>query len=439
MYSGYKPYLPTELAHGKMVFLFNIGADKLWNSTALSVTDNVSNCLVNRMEESGLLLANAKSILIFRNRPDDLFIDYMKVLGVAFTAILTPQISDELKTITQLVLADESILTYLRTLKGYCLMPYAVTPYEEELASKCSMKLLGPLSSQCKQIGDKIFAREMALNLGLDVCRGMICNYCDIDDCISELYGNGCRTIVLKDRYGVSGNGLYFINDDIDLRQVKRIMRIDRTRKWIIEEWYDNSVDINYQLFIRGYDDFDLFLISEQILKRGVYRGTRTFSGTDKRVDEYKEKASLIANYLAKKGYAGIVSIDSIVTQNELMIPIIEINTRFSLSTFLIKLFSDNPDRMILSESIQVSSNNILPYGDLFAELSRRGIAYDIRIRSGVLISNSATLPSQAFSIGSTFLGRLYTVIIANSEQNIKYLKMEMYNMLDEMQLSIIN
>ena len=438
MATGYRSFVPNDLLRNKNVLLFNIGADKLWNSVAVSVIDDVGSRLVSRIEEIGLLLTAPESIVILRKQPDELFLNTISALGIIFKEILIPREYDDTRTITQLVLMDEFLMAYLNTLSDYSLMPYAVTTYEEELAQKCNMKLVGPQSLLCCQINDKIHARTVSKKLGFNTCRGTICKYDNVESCAIELLDAGVKKLVLKDRYGVSGNGLYFINDRSDLHRVRRIMRSDIERDWIIEEWCEDSINLNFQLFIRGWEDCDLFLITKQIIERGVYKGSESIALPNNQMDEYLEKAHILAKYLVQMGYRGVISVDSIITREERLIPIIEMNTRFSLSTFLVKIFSNHPDRIIISEIVNIYSPTVLTYEAIVTELTDRSIAYNILSRKGVLIANSATLPNDVYSITNAYLGRLFIVIISDTKNDVMGIKSKLRQLWSDMQISVV-
>ena len=438
MMTSYKAVVPRELLHSRNVLLFNIGADKLWNSTAISVKDDVGNRLVSRIEEIGLLLAESESIVILRRQPDEFLVNTFNALGTFCKEILAPREYDETKTITQLVLRDESLLSYLRTLSNYSLVPYAVTTYEEELAQKCNMKLVGPSSPLCCQINDKIHARSISKNLGFTTCRGTICRYSNVENCAMKLLEDGVKKLVLKDRYGVSGNGMHFINNYSDLHRVRRIMRSDIERDWVIEEWCENAIDLNFQLFIRGEEDYDLFLVTKQIIERGVYRGSETIVLSSNKMEEYLDQVNILASYLIQIGYRGIISVDSIITSDNVLIPIIEMNTRFSLSTFLVKIFTNHPDKIITSEIVNIYSSGILTYEAILTELTNRSIAYSVLSRKGILITNSATLPKEDYSIAGAYLGRLFVVLIGDTKNEVVELKCKLEQLWYDMQIGIV-
>lgn len=340
----------------KCLLWLNIGVEEAWSAAGESLIPKLhakGSGTVQSAEQMCMLLADSNDIVIVREKVPDEIIESMSEAGFDLPEIWRAQdmASCEYTSVSQCILENKSILdriaeknSLIQKKKGeILLMPYAVTETEHEIASAVKCRMIGSAPELTRWINSKTNARTMALELDLPVTEGFICrDACEIADGIKKLIKSGCGRIVIKDAYGSSGKGAYLIDSEKSLEMFNHILmrKSNKSKQFdvIVEKWYEKKADVNYQLFIKDNGAIVFIPPKKQVLDGFVYVGSEfpayNFLNGEY-VDIYKEIAMKIGRRLFEMGCRGIVSIDSIITKDDVIYPIIEINGRFSLSTYI--------------------------------------------------------------------------------------------------------
>ncbi len=425
-------YLTAQRNEGTIIWLCNIGAEKYWNKLNAGVVDRVEDAIVNRIEEMNLLICREQDVVILRQRPDTQYLDSLKEMGFSIPRILIPRNVDTLTPISELVLRDEALLEELKNISlqngEVYFMPYAVTYMEEKIAEKAELKIMGAPSHISARINDKIFNREISKELGFEVCKGRVCS--SIDE-IREEYDKLTNTepyftkVIIKEPNGASGKGLYVIAEkeklETCLRVIARFSRGKIDSKWLVEGWYEKKADLNYQIYISPKGTVDVFSIKQQLLNDTVYIGSKTPPDLSEEVlDSYRQYGKKIGEYLFNIGYTGVAGIDSIITQEDIIIPIIEINGRFTLSTYISFIDSQVKNIKMLSRYYRLISDSAISYEDLIREIDKRGILLKQDKREGVFVYTSGTLPTVLPDGIDTFVGRVFAFILSDNWNSIE-------------------
>lgn len=341
---GSRYYKYSEEAKEEVImnycWLFNIGIEDNWSVDRFKMKDLEEDRIVQHMEEIMLLMADKDDTLLLRRKPNDRFLCQMRSYGFAAPKIICPEKEDTTKTITQLVLEDKRILRELKELshkKDTYLLPYGVTENEEILAKECGMGLIGPNSTVSRVSNSKLYAKELVKRLHLSSPDGKVCE--NFDQILEEWdrLRNQFHRIVMKRPYGASGRGLYLVENFEKLQKVLYILKRSgsKNEKWIVEGWYEDKKDLNTQMFICDDGNIKILSVKEQILEGTVYKGSIfPVELPDDVKSKYLTALEKAGSKLYRDGVRGIVGIDSIVTKQEIF-PIIEINVRFTLSTYL--------------------------------------------------------------------------------------------------------
>jgi len=419
--------LGEERERGVIVWMLNIGAEKYWNAVHAGVSDRNENRVVARMEEMNILLCREQDVLILREYPDELYIRTLRELGFSIPTILTPNVSDPYKEISQLILEDNRLIAELRSLVSLhdevWFVPYAVTRLEEEIAERCGLSLIASESAVNARINDKIANRMLAEQLGLAVSPGKACS--SIEEVGDEYWRLTSGTepfskVVIKDPYGASGKGLYIIDNPQKLMPVlaglKRFARNRPDAAWLVEGWQSKLADVSYQLYISPEGEVEVFSIKEQVLRDTVYVGSRMppdMSG--EWLEAYRTFGEKIGRRLFEAGFYGVAGIDSIVTQDRVIIPIVEINGRFTLSTYLSFISRTLGNKKYYARYYRMATSAPLPYGKLCSELDSEGLLLTKARSEGVLVYTAGTLPIESDSHGEMYTGRAFTLIAADS------------------------
>lgn len=424
-------YITQERNKGIIVWLCNIGAEKYWNTVNAGMSDRYEDAIVNRIEEMNILICRKQDILILREKPETAYLNKLEKIGFDIPTILVPENPDQATPISELVLRDEKLLRQLQEIAGsnkeVYFAPYAVTCLEEEIAEKCNMRLVGSSSQVNARINDKIFNRRIAEELNFPVCEGRVCN--SIEEIRQEYYrltgSLQFEKVIVKEPFGASGKGLYVLEDEAmlesTLRIIGRFARKNSEAKWLVEGWYEKKADINYQIYIAADGSVSVFSIKQQMLRGTVYIGSKIPPElTDGEVRAIKKYGEQIGKYLYGIGYTGIAGVDAIITMNDIIIPIIEINGRFTLSTYVSFLDRIMEGRKIVTRYFRVSTKSILCYRSLLSMLEEKEIDYDTQKKEGVIVYTAGTFTSGFVNGNGCYSGRIFALVAAREEDKIK-------------------
>lgn len=412
----------------RIVWLCNIGAEKYWNKLNIGISDKQEDIVVSHIEEMNLLLCRSQDIIILREYPDEEFLRTLNKLGFQIPRILIPKGSDEAKSISELILDDKNIINTLKDISNECketyFVPYAVTSFEEKIADLCNLKLVGAPSNINAKINNKIFNKAIAEQLNFNVCIGKTCK--SIDEIREEYYNlteknYNFKKVIIKEPCGASGKGLYIIDDksklEGNLRLISRLARNIENPQWIVEGWYNKKTDINYQIYVSEDGNVNVFSIKEQILKDTIYIGSRIKCNiSPEKIEEYKKCGEDIGKYLYNFGFTGVAGVDSFITEEDEIIPIIEINGRFTLSTYLSFLEEKFSESIITTRYFKVTTNNQYDYTKLKELLYQNDLLYDDNKKEGVIIYTSKTLPVHFIEKQNNYLGRIFALILGKDD-----------------------
>lgn len=412
----------------RIVWLCNIGAEKYWNKLNIGISDKQEDIVVSHIEEMNLLLCRSQDVIVLREPPDEEFLRTLNELGFQIPTILIPKCSNETKSISEFILDDEEIINTLKDISNKCketyFVPYAVTSFEEEIAYICNLKLVGGPSSISAKINNKIFNKAIAEDLNFKVCRGKTSD--SIDEIREEYYNltekkDNFNKVIIKEPCGASGKGLYIIDDKSKLegilRLISRLARNIENPQWIVEGWYNKKNDINYQIYISEEGNVNVFSIKEQILKDTIYIGSKIPCNiSSEKIKEYKKCGTEIGKYLFNLGFTGVAGIDSFITEEDEIIPIIEINGRFTLSTYLSFLEKKYSENIIATRYFKVTTNSPYDYTMLKELLHQNDLLYDDNRKEGVIIYTSKTLPIHFIEKQRHYLGRIFALILGKDD-----------------------
>ncbi|WP_235941607.1 preATP grasp domain-containing protein [Paenibacillus puerhi] len=387
---------------------------------------------MNRIEEMNLLLCRKQDVLILREQPDAAYLSELRRLGFEVPRILTVQAADFYTPISELVLKDEAILQALCELalerRSVFFMPYAVTNLEEEIANACGLTLIGPPSNLAAKINDKIFNKKMAEELGFPTCKGVVCEtFEELREQYPVLKSFG-KKIIIKEPYSASGKGLYVLETDEQwgalLTRLSRFAHRRPEHPWIMEQWLEKTADVNVQIFVDLDGTVDVFSIKRQILNGTVYMGSQMPPDLEHDVIEsFLGYGRAIGSYLHNLGYRGIAGIDSIITEDGVIIPLIEINGRFTLSTylsFISYVLGDN--KKVYSRYFRVCTSLQIDYSILKKRLEDDKLLYHPETGEGVIIYTAGSLPYVAIGGENRFMGRVFALVVAKDWAEVETL-----------------
>ncbi len=440
-------WITDNREQGRIVWLFNIGAEKYWNPVQAGIIDRSEDRIVNRIEDMNLLLCRKQDVLIMRAYPDADFLTQLQQWGMEIPNIEVPAgaAQDPYTPIAELVLQDSVLLDKLA---GYAasetdtyFVPYAVTRIEEEIADKCGLTIPHANAAVCAEINDKVANRLLAEQLNLPVCKGKVCRSVEeIQQAYDELVHQPPHfdKVIIKDPFGASGKGLYIVEDETRLKPLlARLGRTARNRpdiQWLVEGWYKKEADINFQVYISPDGEADVFSIKNQVLRDTVYIGSQMPPDFEhSTIEVLQSYGKQIGTKLYEQGYSGVAGIDSIITDENVLVPIIEINGRFTLSTYISFIAERMGIAKMLTRYFRLQTEQPISYRTMCDALSKNNLLYNDASKSGVLLYTSGTLPHVRDETSGRCVGRLFALIAAPTWEEANHLQQRLEQFVDEL------
>lgn len=387
-----------------VIWLFNIGVEKYWSSIYSGVVASKEDEIINCSEEMMLLLAQPQDIVIMRKQPQREYLEDLSRHGFVLPRILSPEMEDDSKCISELILDDEGLLIQIREAglrEQVVFFPYGVSNLEEQIADLCNLKLVGSSKMKARSINDKIYARQISQELGFPTSEGYVCHTLDeMQNAYNQLKKDYNR-IIVKTPCNASGKGMWLVDDEKRLKVVNRIItkyiRTTEKASWLVEGWLNKLMDINCQIFVSQDGKIDVFSIKEQVTEDTVYVGS-VFPPrmSQEQYDTCYRYGQIIGKYLFDHSFFGVFGVDGLITVSGKVIPIIEINGRCTLSTYTSFLNKQFGNKLFLSFYKRAFVKNSIDYDRIVYELKTRGL-YSNGMASGLFLYTSATLDSLRF------------------------------------------
>lgn len=425
------------------VWLCNLNVNDQWSkgmSTAKRMKSESDAYLLNRLAEVNILLCNSGDYVFLTNTPEKEFLEDVKALGMPIPNILVLKDCGD-KDISGQILEEYERFKEQIAEKEYLFVCYGASEKEVEIADKYSLEMFWPRDWRVqKNINSKVFSRELARKLGLTVPPGgIIGNTEEMNQKYETLLSDGFEQVILKDAFGTSGKGLYVAKNEKELKAFSMLLGVVKNEgfRFILEGWVDKEIDINYQIYISETGMVELISISEQVMKKTIYRGSRIpprISDQSKKI--YEIVAVMIGRELYKLGYWGVAGIDSFIDKEGTIYPMIEINARMNFSTYLYNIMKRFEGRKII-KTVYNDINTSIPisYNTFKRALVQKGLYYKGASEEGIFIYNSSTFSYFYDESKKRYMSRVYLLLISDSEENIDLYSTSINKILEKMSL----
>lgn len=427
----------------RFVWLTNFEAEPFWTPKGMlqlpKISQSEDTAVVNRLEEISLLLVEHPDYLILRQPSDSAFLSYLTGLGFRLPQILSVNAPDKVTPISKAILEDDSFCDSLSALaqanEDTFLMPFAMTNLEEAIMERTKLKTLGPPASVYERVNSKIYSRKLSKELGLQTIKGWECESLESLEAAfqeaKEILATG-QKLVLKEAMGVSGKGIFLIDApqkfDSLLTMLRRKARTATVCAFVLEAWQQKLKDINYQLLITPSGSVKLLSIKEIIAEAGAHLGHRFPAElTADQLDCYHQAADVIGSRLFEEGVTGIVGVDSIISETGELFPLLEINARFNMSTFQLKIESlIKPQSKVMARYYPLLLEKTLEF-ERMADGLKDILFHPQRDSGGVLLQNFATVNvNHDPEAKKPFKGRLYALVIGDNDEQVRQLDTQM-------------
>jgi hypothetical protein len=342
--SGYTAELKTALTGDPdacFVWLCNFEVENQWArghvglpAARLSATEPT----VRRMEQLGALLADPSDHLLLGHPLDREYRAYADQLGFTLPAELVAGGTD-LGT-SSAVLDAPDVLVGLGRLgeQGAYLMPMGNSRDEQRIAELTGLRLAVPDADTFERVNSKIYSRRLVEELGLRAVPGHCC------ETIAELraaIADGPWPLIVKDAYGVSGKGLVVLDGPVKAARLLRMVEqrgrrtgVDRLDV-VVERFLAKHFDLNYQFTIDRAGRLRLDFVKEALTARGVHMGhVMPANLTRKQLQDIEVATERIGARLYADGFFGVVGVDALLGEDDLVYPVLEINARLNMSSY---------------------------------------------------------------------------------------------------------
>lgn len=412
-----------------VIWLFNIGLEKYWNGEVFTVKNTKEDVVVNHMEEMNLLLTRKQDILILRSKPEESYLQALQEFGAEIPRIVWPSTENEEKSISELVVEDDALIAQMKELtkdaQNVFFVPYGVSEIEEQIQKKLNVPMFGSASEINKMVNNKVFSRAFAIENGFRVSEGKVCQgFAELEVAAKQMLAKYGK-IIIKEPCGASGKGLWVVDSEAKCKStlliIKRFFQEHMDGEWLVEEWCSKKADLNYQIYVGMNGEVEVFSIKEQKVNGTVYVGSVIPPAfTDDMMQECRECGEIIGRKLYEQGYRGILGVDAMILESGELIPIIEINGRFTLSSYVsfVQEMRQAADKKIFAFYKKIPLKTRKTYQELHAYLQKEGYWY--QDNRGMFVYTSETIKKDR--VGES--GRMFGLLFAENEEEM----MQQYN-----------
>lgn len=264
--------------------------------------------------------------------------DYLHELGFEFSnnrKDCKPAFGDG-KSIFEALIDDNSALpATCLSAEDNNISAFAILPHTEVFCKHHGIEQAFPSVETVRKVNSKTFSSRLGQSFGhrysfvVDSALGLA-------RCGKEILGN--TPLVIKDPFGVSGKGLLHVATEKALGSI--VSFLDRQEKkgkkveLVIEHLLEKKQDFSCHFAIEQDGTLHIRAVQEMVNRNFGFYGIRNAGHS---LCEYLEEkryfdiVEQIGKELFEHGYFGPVCIDSMVLQNDDLVPMIEINARKSM------------------------------------------------------------------------------------------------------------
>ncbi|MFC1436136.1 hypothetical protein ACEZDB_36430 [Streptacidiphilus sp. N1-3] len=302
-------------------------AERQWRPEGLAqlpaVRDRHAERLIQGMDELQAVLCGPEDVLLTHHRPDPAFGEVLRAAGFGGRQLQVP--GDLAETVEQRLAAHG--LPPEAQLTGARAEPYAVVPDTHAAVKQAGLEAELPALDAVRLVNSKTWSTRLDLPGAGRIVTSL--------DQLREAAQGPC---VVKDPYGVSGQGNIVLDSPARLTMVERHLRRQQEQRQdrielVVQPLFERQNDFAAHLTV-GRGGAVVWHGVRQILNNGhSYRGSAAPSPELlSRLDRagYRETAESVAAAAAAEGYTGPLSVDSMTTTAGELIPVLEVNARLS-------------------------------------------------------------------------------------------------------------
>ncbi|MFI6898449.1 hypothetical protein ACIBM4_30485 [Streptomyces sp. NPDC050256] len=310
-------------AAGGTVRFGSCDAERQWRPQGLAqlptLRDPHAERLLSGMDELLAALCGPADVLLTHHRPPAAFTEMMHAAGFGARHLPVPGPTGEP---VEERLAAHGMDT--AGLAGLACAPYAVLPSTRAALTRLGLEGQQPDAGTVRRVNSKTFSTRLGFpGSGVVVTSA--------DELRSAAAGAPC---VVKDPYGVSGQGNFVIERAAQLDRLLRVLarREDRI-EFVVQPLYERAADFVTHLDIGPAGQVTWHGTRELVNEGHSFRGSGPAGAALlEQLDRtgYRGTVEAVAAAVAAEGYHGPLAVDSMTTTSGELVPVLEVNARFS-------------------------------------------------------------------------------------------------------------
>lgn len=408
------------------LILGDFNAERFWEDDKsvklpqIKVED--SQRIVMAMEELQVLFCNPGDIIYTRGPMDNKWVEYLRHIGLScVNRYPNGQCYDYGVSISE-VLYNDSMQNGL--FEGMEVEPFAVDGYMRKATERSRLTGKIPSEEAVRNVNSKIYSSKMREYLGLRNYAEEVHSLEELENAIKKL-GTEADKLILKEEYGVSGQGNLLLQSGNMVKKVVAFIRRQETKgkriNFIIEPYLSKKADFSFQFYISPDGEYKPVSAHEMWNTGLAYKGSRNM---ENKMRDFLEKLGYfaimerISARLFQDGYWGDVCIDSMLLEDGSIEPIVEINARKSMG--LLKhqadAFLDRFGAVGTLSFLNFHTDDIGAGFSVIAEfLEKNGILFTQESARGIIL-----LSEKAMNINKTengYQGRVYFLSVEKNRE----------------------
>lgn len=377
-------------------------------ATLPALKDGRTDRVVAAMDELLFSFAQPGDTLLTRRRMSPSFRRYLENLSIRFDTIAIESVAGDLKhDINSAPTCELLAEAYARRgdrgmLEGLsdCIL-YAVLPDSERAIQSCGITAAQPPAAAVCEVNSKAYSTRLSNNLLGTAVGALVDSSADLLRAGIEMLHQS--PVVLKDHYGVSGGGNLRISTRRQLqRVVHHFAKQERSGKechLVVEPLLQPAVDFSCHLDVTPASCTIVCIQTMRNSRLGGYLGSESDRGRLwHRLEAvgYFAFIESVAAEIGREGYLGPVCVDSMVLGDGTIVPIVEINARYSLGRINHQLLNRLTEMGIQETSVWscgLHGDGRTRFSEVLEALSDANVLYNSGASFGILPLASRTLP----------------------------------------------
>lgn len=294
----------------------------------------------------------------------------------------------EQMTIYRILQKDSNMHELLKTGK---LINYAAVPDYYELCEALAIACTEPPLSAVETVSRKSWTAALRNRLFLPPHSVCVTSPAEYDRCVHamlEKYGS----VLIKDSMGVSGRGILPIDsvktaERLSLQFHRQEEEGKKQFDFVLEPYLNKAMDFSCQFQIDPSGNLTIDGFQKNTGKGFGYRSSCGLDASEQNrilSSDYLSTVSAIAKAMAEAGYFGYACIDSMITEEEIIIPLVEINPRMSMGRFNLALQKKTGKNCRLSY-VEGTRSEAGASEQFLSDLEALGLLYTAAHPSGII------------------------------------------------------